>query len=326
MYRTHPLSPTYGKITLAAAAPPTSRADGTTSLALQELLNAIRENVIDKGMMQNFGGEIIVDLDGKVLVMMGFVGVTVEQCREWFHNVTTYIKLDCAPSQSPMLPDEVAKIDPRGPEKGWSSGEEGTRVGLSWAHIVSRFFSEDVFATRNATAMLGARVQMLLDAVKKHHPNETTMMKFEFQTGLQHGATFAALRGFNSTSQHPDILRSMGDFLWQRLMYAPNGIEPHVADAYVRDRPAVMEIIDTQFGRDAAANLNLNGYEETHWKRKYWGPAYGRLLQTKKKYDPRGLFVCHHCVGSEHWTSDGNCRESPVRKDVAQSAGTRLRR
>lgn len=29
------------------------------------------------------------------------------------------------------------------------------------------------------------------------------------------------------------------------------------------------------------------------------GEHYDKLVQIKRKYDPDGLFVCHHCVGSE---------------------------
>ena len=36
-----------------------------------------------------------------------------------------------------------------------------------------------------------------------------------------------------------------------------------------------------------------------------------RLLRVKKAVDARGLFVCRHCVGSEGWSDDGNCRVEP---------------
>ena len=32
------------------------------------------------------------------------------------------------------------------------------------------------------------------------------------------------------------------------------------------------------------------------------------FLRIKQKYDPGGLFYCHHCVGSEAWSPDGMCR------------------
>lgn len=54
---------------------------------------------------------------------------------------------------------------------------------------------------------------------------------------------------------------------------------------------------------------NEADYEEEDWAAAQWGEAtYARLLSVKAAYDPDGLFVCHHCVGSEAWTPDGNCR------------------
>ena len=49
-------------------------------------------------------------------------------------------------------------------------------------------------------------------------------------------------------------------------------------------------------------------YLEPDWQEEFWGGNYQRLLQIKRKYDPEDLFVCHHCVGSERWSSDGMCR------------------
>lgn len=35
------------------------------------------------------------------------------------------------------------------------------------------------------------------------------------------------------------------------------------------------------------------------WKQRYWGTNYAKLLTTKQKYDPKNMFTCHHCVGSD---------------------------
>src|SRR5262245_25796725 len=39
-------------------------------------------------------------------------------------------------------------------------------------------------------------------------------------------------------------------------------------------------------------------YFEKAWERSFWGPNYPRLLAVKDKYDPDGLFIVHHGVGS----------------------------
>ncbi|XP_013421321.1 FAD-linked oxidoreductase ZEB1 [Lingula anatina] len=38
------------------------------------------------------------------------------------------------------------------------------------------------------------------------------------------------------------------------------------------------------------------------WKQLQWGANYPRLLEIKKKWDPRNIFTCHHCVGSDQVT------------------------
>jgi FAD/FMN-containing dehydrogenase len=53
------------------------------------------------------------------------------------------------------------------------------------------------------------------------------------------------------------------------------------------------------------------GFFDPSWRRAYWGPHYSRLRAVKAKYDPDGLFIVHHGVGSENWTPDGNTRLGP---------------
>ena len=56
--------------------------------------------------------------------------------------------------------------------------------------------------------------------------------------------------------------------------------------------------------------VNETDYFEPDWARSFWGENYPRLLEIKRKYDPDGFFYCHHCVGSESWSSDGMCRSA----------------
>jgi FAD/FMN-containing dehydrogenase len=51
-----------------------------------------------------------------------------------------------------------------------------------------------------------------------------------------------------------------------------------------------------------------SNYFETAWRESFWGPNYRRLVAVKDKYDPDGLFVVHHGVGSERWSADGFAR------------------
>jgi hypothetical protein len=38
------------------------------------------------------------------------------------------------------------------------------------------------------------------------------------------------------------------------------------------------------------------------WQHAFWGSSYERLLEIKRKVDPRGVFYCRACVGSEFFS------------------------
>jgi FAD/FMN-containing dehydrogenase len=50
---------------------------------------------------------------------------------------------------------------------------------------------------------------------------------------------------------------------------------------------------------DAGSYVNETDYFEPDWQHAFWGDNYPKLLAIKRAYDPRGLLLCHHCVGSE---------------------------
>ncbi|XP_002982490.2 uncharacterized FAD-linked oxidoreductase ARB_02478 [Selaginella moellendorffii] len=54
--------------------------------------------------------------------------------------------------------------------------------------------------------------------------------------------------------------------------------------------------------------MNEADYNEPHFQRSFFGSHYKRLYEIKQRVDPGGLFVCHHCVGSEDWTQDLRCK------------------
>ena len=59
---------------------------------------------------------------------------------------------------------------------------------------------------------------------------------------------------------------------------------------------------------DFASYVSESNFFEKQWQRSFWGDNYPRLLKVKTKYDPEGLFVVHHGVGSEAWSDDGFTR------------------
>jgi FAD/FMN-containing dehydrogenase len=56
---------------------------------------------------------------------------------------------------------------------------------------------------------------------------------------------------------------------------------------------------------DAGSYLSESDYFLRDWQSRFWGSNYPRLADVKRRYDPDGLFVVHHGVGSEGWSADG---------------------
>ncbi|KAF8456504.1 hypothetical protein BDZ91DRAFT_773355 [Kalaharituber pfeilii] len=56
------------------------------------------------------------------------------------------------------------------------------------------------------------------------------------------------------------------------------------------------------------AYINEADKEEKNWQDSFWGDNYPRLRKLKQKWDPKGVFWCRPCVGSEDWDREGVCK------------------
>ena len=87
------------------------------------------------------------------------------------------------------------------------------------------------------------------------------------------------------------------------------GHEPNVAAAR-RDAAAINRAME-ELLKDVpqpGSYVSESDYFERDWQHSFWGTNYPRLAAAKKRYDPDGLFVVHHGVGSEEWSPDGFTR------------------
>ncbi len=82
--------------------------------------------------------------------------------------------------------------------------------------------------------------------------------------------------------------------------------------------PQMIELARKEEGRIRAAMAELKAcapkagsymsecaFDLTDWKRAQWGDNAPRLEAIKRRYDPHGLFIIHHGVGSDAWSADG---------------------
>lgn len=133
-----------------------------------------------------------------------------------------------------------------------------------------------------------------------------------FNKGLA-GATEARRREARETSIHPAAVDAFALAIiagGQKEVFA--GVRGHEPDRTAAR--AESKRISAAFAvlRDIAPESGSYSSEmsffEKNWREAAWGPHYERLLATKMKYDPNGLFTGHHQVGSEFWSSDGFTR------------------
>jgi FAD binding domain-containing protein/berberine-like enzyme len=60
-----------------------------------------------------------------------------------------------------------------------------------------------------------------------------------------------------------------------------------------------------QIAPAAGSYVSETDFFRTDWRQAFWGQNYARLKAIKDRYDPDGLFIVHHGVGSEEWSADG---------------------
>ena len=82
-------------------------------------------------------------------------------------------------------------------------------------------------------------------------------------------------------------------------------------DASARRDAAAVDAAAAELRRvapDAGSYVSESNYFNAGWVDAFWGANYPRLKAAKARYDPDGLFVVHHGVGSEAWSADGFTR------------------
>src|SRR5262252_3926757 len=147
----------------------------------------------------------------------------------------------------------------------------------------------------------------LADALFAASRHWTTAL--HFNKGLA-GAAPEAIAASRDTATNPAVLTAfalaiIGGFGPPAYPGMP-GHEPNLAEAR-NDAVAIGNAMDElrKLGITPASYVSESSYFERDWQQSYWGTNYDRLRAAKAEYDPDGLFIVHHGVGSEDWSADG---------------------
>jgi FAD/FMN-containing dehydrogenase len=127
------------------------------------------------------------------------------------------------------------------------------------------------------------------------------------------GGSPEAIRQTAATATNPSVNNAAGLIIMSagsNTVYpGVKGQSPDLNDAAIASQKVTQAMqLFVQAAPEAGTYVNEADYFQKDWQKAFWGNNYQRLLAIKKKYDPDGIFYCHHCVGSELWTRNGMCR------------------
>jgi FAD/FMN-containing dehydrogenase len=193
------------------------------------------------------------------------------------------------------------KVDPRAgvpAHHGWWNGDQD-QVG-AYLHGYDSLWLPAALLQSPAR---GRFIDALL-AASRHKEVE-----LHFNKGLA-GAPREALAAAADTATHPAVREAFALALiadgeganYPGMARAPLDVAAGRQDARAIDA-ATAEL--ARLVPRAGSYVSESNYFNERWRDAFWGPHYARLKRIKAKYDPDGLFIVHHGVGSEDWSADG---------------------
>ena len=240
---------------------------------------------------EHWGEQFVLRPDGSIELALTFQGLSEPEVRKIWGDQPVTITVIPADRMwnvdfwKQNHPQNVT-VDPTNPERFWWAGNIG-EVLMYWYTYQSRYIP--LASLENPDFLIAA---------SQHWP-----VSMHVNKGLT-GASQDALERGRKTSVNPVVYEAAALAILGAGAAWREPIDPEDQVERVNRAMAIIRAATPNSGSYA----NEADYFEKDWQRQFWGVHYPKLLEIKRKYDPIGLFHCHHGVGSEGWSPDGMTR------------------
>ncbi|CAE6483923.1 unnamed protein product [Rhizoctonia solani] len=186
----------------------------------------------------------------------------------------------------------------------WANANNGTRVQLITSTHPTFY---DMFNTYIQDSSIGTPIWFGTRLVSRNAfaVNSTQLVKYIWGDGMHLGASFNIIGGGAISKIDPESTGLNPQWRKDALVSWTfgGGWAPSASAADIQLVKANTGQLIQRFGQvaglDDAAYFNEADPLEPQWKKAFFGSHYDRLLKIKQQIDPKGLFACNRCVGSD---------------------------
>jgi FAD/FMN-containing dehydrogenase len=307
---THPLPEKFGAVRYTVKA--------TTDEAYRKLLDKFLEVYAAHMLTPHWGEQAWANTGNRLVIEMVFQGIGQAQARAAWDDLDRFVNADPVaykvtvpllvfdfPAQhfwdaaflTRFAPDAIVKDTRPGAaplDFLWAGDKD--QAGTFWSAYSSAWMPASLLEPKNRARLTDAWFE-----ASRHWS-----AAFHFNKGLA-GGDPAALAASRDTAMNPQVLDAFalaiiaGDA--DTAFIAPGPDLPKATADAARVQACMAAL--RKAAPDAGGYLSECDYFTPDWRRSSWGEHWPRLDHIKRRYDPHGLFVVHHGVGSEDWSPDG---------------------
>jgi FAD/FMN-containing dehydrogenase len=311
--RTHDLPSNFGAVRWTVQA--------KSDAAFRQLIERFLQHYEAHLFNPHWGEQVRATPDNQLIVEMVFQGLDVDAAKAAWSDLAAFVAASPEAFQAPepavialparhfwdeafftrYAPAAITKDDrPDGRANAFWWAGDGEQAGAFWSGYTSAWLPAGLLKDSAGPALAEAWF-----AASRDWP-----VAFHFNKGLA-GAPPSAIAASRDTAMNPQVLdafalaiiASHGPAAFKG-MPGPNLAEARGEAARIQAATAALR----KAAPDAGNYMSECDYFRADWRKASWGEHWARLDQIKKRYDPAGLFVVHHGVGSEAWSADGFTR------------------